>query len=62
MAGVLIVNSIKDSLINDNRQNLSEIKEFCAEKIKVAVSKNGEKLPKIEQDLFATLCITEEVK
>ena len=57
-----LIHLVEDSLINDNRQNLSEIKEFCAERIKVAVSKNGEKLPKIEQDSFATSCITEEVK
>ena len=58
----LIVNSIKDSLQNDDREKLSDIRDFCLDKIKNALSKCGKEIPKFERDAFGTSCIPEAVK
>ena len=58
----LIVNSIKDSLKNDDREKLSEIRDFCLENIKSALRKCGNVEQKFERDTFGTSCISEAVK
>ena len=58
----LIVNSIKDSLKNDDRGKLSEIRDYCLERIKTVLSKCGNDEQKFERDIFGTSCISETVK
>ena len=61
VGGIMLLDSIKDSLQRDDRCKLTEINNYCAEKIEVGV-KYKRNINAITYDVFSTNCITENVK